>query len=75
MSRVVSDGAEISELNLKPITPVIERAFWVEEFNRILVSRSSLPGFRPGIEVFIEKDDLIPFKKPSYTATTPYTLC
>jgi len=63
MSRVVTDPAEIAELNLKTIAPGIERAFLVEQFNRILVSRTQIAGFRPGIKVFIEKDDLLPFEE------------
>jgi mannitol-1-phosphate 5-dehydrogenase len=35
----------------------------VEEFNRIFVSRVRLPGFRRGIEVFEEKEDLLPFEE------------
>jgi len=63
MSRVVTDHDEIVELKLKTIAPGIERAFLVEQFNRILVTRTCLSGFRPGIEVFIEKDDLLPFEE------------
>jgi len=63
MSRVVTDPAEIAESKLATIAPGIERAFLVEEFNRILVSRTTIDGFRPGIEVFIEKDDLLPFEE------------
>jgi mannitol-1-phosphate/altronate dehydrogenase len=63
MSRVVTDPDEISELKLKTIAPGLERAFLVEEFNRILVSRTTIPGFEPGIDVFIEKDDLLPFEE------------
>ena len=63
MSGTVTDEHEISQRGLKPIAPGIGRAFLVEEFNRILVSRCTLPGFRPGIEVFIEKDDLMPFEE------------
>jgi mannitol-1-phosphate 5-dehydrogenase len=63
MSRVVTDAAEISELKLKTIAPGIERAFLVEQFNRILVSRTQITGFKPGIEIFIEKDDLLPFEE------------
>jgi mannitol-1-phosphate 5-dehydrogenase len=63
MSRVVSEPAEILENRLKPIAPNLEKAFLVEEFNRILVNRSCLSGFEPGIEVFIEKDDLLPFEE------------
>jgi mannitol-1-phosphate 5-dehydrogenase len=63
MSRVVTDPAEIAELKLKTIAPGIERAFLVEQFNRILVSRTQIGGFKPGIKVFIEKDDLLPFEE------------
>ena len=63
MSRVVTEPAEIAELKLRTITPGINRAFLVEQFNRILVNRTQIPDFRPGIEVFIEKDDLLPFEE------------
>lgn len=45
------------------ITEGLSRAFLVEEFNRILVTRCRLPNVRPGIEVFIEKEDLLPFEE------------
>ncbi|MBN2592074.1 MAG: hypothetical protein JXA81_01100 [Sedimentisphaerales bacterium] len=63
MSRVVTNPAEIGELKLKTIAPGLNRAFLVEQFNRILVSRTRIEGFKPGIEVFIEKDDLLPFEE------------
>ena len=63
MSRVVTDPAEIAELKLAPITDGIKRAFLVEEFNHILVSRIRISDFKPGIEVFIEKDDLLAFEE------------
>ncbi|MHC4520592.1 MAG: mannitol dehydrogenase family protein [Planctomycetota bacterium] len=63
MSRVVTDPEEIAARNLAPIAPGLSRAFLVEEFNRILVSRASIGGFTPGIRVFIEKDDLLPFEE------------
>jgi len=63
MSRVVTDTEEIAELNLKTIAPGINRAFLVEQFNRILVSRARISDFKPGIEVFIEKDDLLAFEE------------
>jgi mannitol-1-phosphate 5-dehydrogenase len=63
MSRVVTDPAEVAELKLKTIAPGINRAFLVEQFNRILVSRTLISDFKPGIEVFIEKDDLLPFEE------------
>jgi hypothetical protein len=63
MSRVVTTEAEIKERKLETITPGINRAFLVEEFNRILVSQTQIADFNPGIEVFIEKDDLLPFEE------------
>lgn len=63
MSRVVTDPAEIADLKLNTIAPGINRAFLVEQFNRILVSRTQIADFKPGIEVFIEKDDLLPFEE------------
>jgi len=63
MSRVVTDPAEVAELKLKTIVPGINRAFLVEQFNRILVSRARISDFKPGIKIFIEKDDLLPFEE------------
>ena len=63
MSRVVRNKSEIVELGLRTIVPDIDRAFLVEEFNRILVTRNRIEDFKPGIEVFIEKDDLLPFEE------------
>ena len=63
MSRVVIDPVEVAELKLKTIAPGINRAFLVEQFNRILVGRTRISDFRPGIEVFIEKEDLLAFEE------------
>ncbi len=63
MSQVVTDITEINEKGLNPIAPNIDRAFLVEEFNRILVTKCAIPGFKPGIKVFIEKEDLLPFEE------------
>jgi len=63
MSRVVTEPGEIAQHNLTTIAPGIQRAFLVEAFNRILVTRTKISGFKPGIEVFIEKDDLLPFEE------------
>ena len=63
MSRVVTDPAEIKQLKLTPIAPSANRAFLVEEFNRILVTRCTIKGFLPGIGVFVEKEDLLPFEE------------
>lgn len=63
MSQVVTDPDEIAGRGLAPIAPGIDRAFLVEQFNRILVSRTIISEFAPGIRVFIEKDDLLPFEE------------
>jgi mannitol-1-phosphate 5-dehydrogenase len=62
MSRVITDRDEMERSGLEPVAPGIGRAFLVERYNRILVSRASIEGFKPGIEVFMEKDDLLPFE-------------
>jgi mannitol-1-phosphate 5-dehydrogenase len=63
MSGVITDPAEIERLNLKTVTPDLPRAILVEEFNRILVSQVTLPNYTRGIDVFIEKPDLLPFEE------------
>jgi mannitol-1-phosphate 5-dehydrogenase len=63
MSGVIGEPDVIRRLGLAPMTPRTPRAILVEEFNRILVSRVTLPDFRRGIEVFVEKDDLFPFEE------------
>jgi mannitol-1-phosphate 5-dehydrogenase len=63
MSGVVTDAAQIAEQNLIPMAPTAGRAFLVEAFNRILITKIDLPGFRRGIEVFEEKQDLLPFEE------------
>jgi mannitol-1-phosphate 5-dehydrogenase len=39
------------------------REFLVEECNRILITKITLPGFHRGITVFEEKPDLLPFEE------------
>ena len=63
MSGVITDPATLARLNLAPLTPTIPKAVLVEEFNRILISQIALPGYTRGIEVFIEKPDLLPFEE------------
>jgi len=63
MSRVVTDTEEIRVRNLCPIAPGIERAFLVEAFNHILVTQCTLKGVTPGITVFEQKSDLMPFEE------------
>ncbi len=63
MSQVLTDPQLIQEKDLAPITPNTHRAFLVEAFNHILVSECQIPGFVPGISVFSEKPDLLPFEE------------
>ena len=69
MSGLVSDPEEIREQGLATVTPQLHRAFLVEAFNRILISRinfgETVPdgAFRRGITIFEEKDNLLPFEE------------
>ena len=63
MSGIVTDSAQIKKANLELIVPGLERAFLVEEFNKILITQIDLPGFDRGIDVFVEKADLHPFEE------------
>jgi len=69
MSRVVAEPDEVRALNLAPITPGYGRAFLVESFNRILISKVRFggtpeePAFRRGLKIFEEKEDLLPFEE------------
>lgn len=63
MSGVLTDPATVDRLNLATMTPAMPKAVLVEEFNRILISKITLPGFERGIEVFVEKPDLLPFEE------------
>jgi len=67
MSGVVTDPEEIRLAGLEAVTPESGRAFLVEEFNRILISRvrqnTGGKNFDRGISVFEEKRDLLPFEE------------
>jgi len=63
MSQVLNDKQEIADKQLKAIAPGIDRAFLVEEFNKILVTKCNMDDFTPGINVFLEKEDLMPFEE------------
>lgn len=63
MSNVVNDPDTIRQLGLTALVPGGRRAVLVEAFNRILISRITLPGFVRRIEVFEEKKDLLPFEE------------
>ena len=61
MSGVVRGRDSIEELGLVPVAEGSDRAFLVEEFNRIFVSRPTRT--QKAITVFQEKDDLLPFEE------------
>ena len=63
MSQVSNNKQEIEDNNLKTIATGIDRAFVVEEFNKILVTKCDITDFSPGIKVFVEKEDLLPFEE------------
>ncbi|MDD2764252.1 MAG: hypothetical protein PHE83_09800 [Opitutaceae bacterium] len=63
MSGVIVEPAEIAADGLARLGDDFPRALLVEEFNRILITRIELPGFQRGIEVFVEKPDLLPFEE------------
>jgi mannitol-1-phosphate 5-dehydrogenase len=69
MSGLVPERSSPEARTLAPVMPGSPRAFLVEAFNRILVSRIRFddapgePPYRPGITVFEEKSDLLPFEE------------
>ena len=63
MCQVIRDPEEITARSLAPVAPGLDRAFLVEAFNRIHVTACTLSGFRPGIEPFIEHEDLLPYEE------------
>ncbi len=63
MGGMIQDLNTIQLLDLDLMTPGSSRAILVEEFNSIIISRIRLKGYKRGIEVFQEKDDLLPFEE------------
>jgi mannitol-1-phosphate 5-dehydrogenase len=63
MSGVVSSAQEMKRLGLQPLVPGVAKCGLGGEFNRILVSPITLPGFLRKISVFEEKTDLLPFEE------------
>ena len=61
MSGIIRGREAIEKLRLAPVVPGWDRAFLVEEFNRILISRP--PRGRRALSVFAEKADLLPFEE------------
>jgi mannitol-1-phosphate 5-dehydrogenase len=72
MSGVISDPDEIRTQELITITPDEPRAFLVEAFNRILISKVQFgeldgePPFQRGIAVFEEKENLLHFEEAKF---------
>lgn len=63
MSGVVHNG-DIGARGLLAATPQGTRAYLVEAFNRILISQINFDApFERGLDVFIEKPDLLPFEE------------
>ena len=48
MSQVVTDPDRIHRMKLKPIVSGLDKAFLVEEFDRILINRNKILGFKMG---------------------------
>lgn len=63
MSGVVTDREEIEANRLEPLTGFGAQAVLVEQFNRILIEKIKLPGFQRGLNVFEEKEELLPFEE------------
>jgi len=63
MGGVIFDEGTVAELNLDWMTPHSKAAILVEEFHDIIISKIELTNFKRGIEVFQEKDDLLPFEE------------
>lgn len=63
MSGVVTDAQQIRRDGLVPLVDGGNHAVLVEQFNRILVSHIHLAGFKRGIGVFQEKEELLPFEE------------
>ena len=63
MGGVIQDSVTINELGLDLQVPGGQNAILVEEFNNIIVSKVSLKGVQRGIDVFQEKEDLLPFEE------------
>jgi mannitol-1-phosphate 5-dehydrogenase len=72
MSGVIVDPEEMQKQSLIPTTPGEERAFLVESFNQILISKiqfdesEETAPFQRGIRVFEEKEDLLPFEEAKF---------
>ncbi len=62
MCGMMTSPEMIARLGLVEMAPGAGRALLVEEFNRILISRPRVRGWRRGITAFVEKEHLEPFE-------------
>ena len=63
MSGQTSDAGRNSNAGLQPLVEGYGQVVLVEQFNRILIGQVELPDFQRGIEVFLEKPNLLPFEE------------
>jgi len=66
MSGILTDPREIRAAGLATVSAEDNRAFLVEAFNRILITKIQFPEGAPfarGLRVFEEKTDLLPFEE------------
>jgi mannitol-1-phosphate 5-dehydrogenase len=67
MSRTVTDSGEMTAQELVAIAPGLSRAFLVESFNQIFVSKPTFDSeFHRGFELFEERADLTPFQEAKF---------
>ncbi|MCH2114880.1 MAG: hypothetical protein MK171_08225 [Pirellulales bacterium] len=63
MSGVVTGPDQIEQSGLQMLTESAGPAVLVEQFNRILIETITLPDFEPGLTVFQQREDLLPFEE------------
>ena len=63
MSSVVEDDTMIERYGLAPLSKYTRKTILVETFNRILITKIVLPGIKRRIDVFEEKENLLPFEE------------
>ena len=63
MSGVVAEPGQLEREGLLPLVDAGDIGVLVEQFNRILIEKVWLPGFDRGLDVFEEKQNLLPFEE------------
>ena len=63
MSGIIQSPQVIQQLSLTPLVPGMSKAILIEEFNKIYISKITLPDVSKGILVFKEKENLLPFEE------------